>query len=54
VARDLGYRLIREGRLKAVRLGERKLLIPASELEAFVARETHTPPDDAGFDDVPA
>jgi excisionase family DNA binding protein len=39
VGRDAGYRLIAEGRLRVVRLGERRLLVPASECEAFVERE---------------
>jgi excisionase family DNA binding protein len=39
IGRDAVYELVREGRLRAVRLG-RKILIPVSELEAFVARET--------------
>jgi excisionase family DNA binding protein len=38
IGRDTTYQLIREGRLKAVRIG-RRLLIPRSELEAFLQRE---------------
>lgn len=36
--RDEMYRLVHSGRVRSVRLG-RKLLIPRSELEAFVERE---------------
>lgn len=38
VGRDEFYRLIRTGRLKYLRLG-RGYRVPASELEAFIARE---------------
>lgn len=37
--RDACYRLVREGRLRSVRVG-RKVLIPRTELAAFVERET--------------
>lgn len=33
------YELLHEGRIKSIRLGERKILIPASELTAWPARE---------------
>jgi len=36
--RDTCYRLVRERRLRAVRVN-RRILIPRAELEAFVARE---------------
>ena len=39
VGRDAGYALIREGRIRVVRLGERRILVPASECEAFIERE---------------
>ena len=39
VGRDAGYRLIAEGRLRALRLG-RRVLIPRTECEAFVERES--------------
>lgn len=39
VGRDTGYRLISEGRLRAVRLSGRKLLVPISECSAFIERE---------------
>ena len=38
VGRDAGYRLVAEGRLRALRMG-RRVLIPRSECEAFVQRE---------------
>lgn len=38
VGRDSCYALLRQGRLRAVRIG-RRLLVPAGELQAFVARE---------------
>jgi len=38
LGRDSTYQLIREGRLRAVRIG-RRLLIPRTELEDFVQRE---------------
>jgi excisionase family DNA binding protein len=44
VGRDAGYRLIAEGRLHVVRLGERRILVPAAECEAFVERESAAQP----------
>ena len=41
IGRDAGYRAVREGRLRVVRLGTRRLLIPVSELERFVERESN-------------
>jgi excisionase family DNA binding protein len=38
IGRDTAYQLVRDGRLRAVRVG-RRLLIPRTELEAFVERE---------------
>lgn len=38
LGRDTAYQLVRDGRLRHVSFG-RKLLIPRTELEAFVARE---------------
>jgi excisionase family DNA binding protein len=38
VGRDAIYLLVREGRIRSVRVG-RKILIPRSELAAFVERE---------------
>jgi excisionase family DNA binding protein len=40
VGRDLAYRLVREGRVRSVAIG-RKRLIPRSELEAWIQRETN-------------
>jgi excisionase family DNA binding protein len=37
--RDTMYELIRQGRIRSVRIG-RRLLVPRTELEAFVERET--------------
>ncbi len=39
LGRDTTYRLIAEGRIRVVRVG-RKILVPRSELEGFVARES--------------
>ena len=39
IGRDAGYALVREGRLRAVRISGRRILIPRSELEEFVERE---------------
>ena len=39
IGRDAGYSLIREGRLRAVRIGETRWLIPVTELSAFIERE---------------
>lgn len=46
--RDSAYELIRTGRLRAVKIG-RRLLVPRSELDAFVERELGyaDPSDDA-------
>ncbi|MBS1941291.1 MAG: helix-turn-helix domain-containing protein [Bacteroidetes bacterium] len=38
VCRGLVFRLLREGQLKSVRIGKRRL-IPAEELKAFLQRE---------------
>ncbi len=38
LGRDSAYRLVRERRLRSVRVG-RRVLIPRSECEAFVRRE---------------
>lgn len=38
IGRDVCYQLVREGRLRAVRVG-RRILIPRAELERFVERE---------------
>jgi excisionase family DNA binding protein len=38
IGRDACYGLVREGRLRSISIG-RKRLIPRSELAAFVARE---------------
>lgn len=42
VGRDSTYQMVREGRLRAVRVG-RKVLVPRSELAAFVEREAGGP-----------
>ena len=39
VGRDSAYQLVREGRLRSVAIG-RKRLIPRSELLAFISRES--------------
>lgn len=39
IGRDAAYQLVREGRLRVVRVGERRLLIPRAELAEFVRRE---------------
>jgi excisionase family DNA binding protein len=39
IGRDHGYELVHAGKLRAIHVGERKLLIPRSELAAFVERE---------------
>lgn len=39
VGRDTIYRLINDGRIKAVKLYDRKLLIPASEIHDWPQRE---------------
>lgn len=38
VGRDSAYQLVREGRLRAVRVG-RRLLVPVAELDEFIRRE---------------
>jgi excisionase family DNA binding protein len=38
IGRDTTYELIREGRIRSVKVG-RRILIPRSELAAFVDRE---------------
>ncbi len=43
IGRDSCYELVRAGRLRHVAVG-RRLLIPRSELEAFVERETTRDP----------
>jgi excisionase family DNA binding protein len=40
IGRDACYTLIRDGRLKSIRIGTGKIRIPLTELEAFIARET--------------
>jgi excisionase family DNA binding protein len=42
LGRDTIYQLVREGRIRSVRVG-RKILIPRSELEAFIERELEVP-----------
>ena len=39
IGRNSAYQLIRDGRLRSVSVG-RRLLVPRTELEAFVARES--------------
>jgi excisionase family DNA binding protein len=39
VGRDTAYQLVREGRLRSVRIG-RRILIPVAECAAFVERES--------------
>jgi excisionase family DNA binding protein len=38
IGRDSGYTVVREGRIRVVRVGKR-IYIPRRELEAFVERE---------------
>lgn len=40
LGRDATYRLVREGRLRSIRVG-RRLFVPRSELGAFIEREIH-------------
>jgi excisionase family DNA binding protein len=42
IGRDTIYRLIREERIRTVRPGKRKILIPASEVEDWPRRELET------------
>jgi excisionase family DNA binding protein len=42
LGRDTIYQLIREGRIRSISIG-RKILIPRSELEAWITRELETP-----------
>jgi excisionase family DNA binding protein len=42
--RDNTYQLIREGRLHAVHVSGRKILVPRAELTAFVERESAAEP----------
>lgn len=37
VSRALGYKLIKNGTIKAVRLGERRLLVPIAALEELLS-----------------
>ena len=39
IGRDTAYQLVREGRLRSIAVG-RKRLIPRAELAAFIDRET--------------
>jgi excisionase family DNA binding protein len=39
LGRDRAYELVRSGRIRCIQVG-RKRLVPRSELEAFVERET--------------
>lgn len=45
VSRALGYKLIKEGVIIAVRLGERRLLVPVAALEKLLETDTQ---EDAG------
>lgn len=47
LGRDATYQLVKTGRLRAVHVN-RKIMIPRTELVAFIERETHPPPDDRG------
>ena len=42
IGRDTTYQLVREGRIRAVRVN-RRVLIPRTELAAFVEREARGP-----------
>lgn len=42
LGRDVTYQLVRDGRLRSVRLN-RRILIPRAELAAFVHREASQP-----------
>ena len=39
IGRDACYRLIRDGRLKSIRMGPGRIRVPRAELEAFLQRE---------------
>lgn len=39
IGKNTLYRMVREGRIRSIKLGERKILIPASELNDWPARE---------------
>jgi excisionase family DNA binding protein len=39
IGRDACYRLIRDGRLKTIRMGPGRIRVPRAELEAFLDRE---------------
>ncbi len=39
IGRSSFYRMLRDGRIRSIRVG-RRILIPVSEAEAFVRRET--------------
>lgn len=41
ISRALGYKLIKDGTIKAVRLGKRRLLIPVAELERLLNADDH-------------
>lgn len=46
VSRSFGYKLIQEGRLKAIRLGKRRWAVPVAALEALLfqgAQDEETP-----------
>jgi excisionase family DNA binding protein len=47
LGRDSTYALVREGRLRTVRVGAR-VLVPRAELDAFVARETEGGEENVG------
>ncbi|MDE2098113.1 MAG: helix-turn-helix domain-containing protein [Patescibacteria group bacterium] len=36
VSRNLGYRLLRTGQLKSVRISPRKIVVPLTAIEAFL------------------
>ncbi|MEL7566409.1 MAG: helix-turn-helix domain-containing protein [Dehalobacterium sp.] len=40
ISRNLAYCLIREGKLPALKLGERRLVVPVKALEEFMLIET--------------
>jgi excisionase family DNA binding protein len=47
IGRDSAYQLVRDGRLRTVRLGRRQL-VPRGELEDFCRREVRTTENGAG------
>lgn len=43
ISRGLAYELVRRGEIPAIRLGSRRLVVPAGAVEAIVRERTATP-----------